>query len=175
LQQEQQIQAEQQRRYQQQIFAAQARKYEAADIHLLDSYMEELYDDHHASKIHGTGMIAQLFRTASNFEKLLSRPGLLQLLSRTLREEGKKSMDLAINVISVFFSMSNFAQCHGLIMDNQVGALTMDLIDLELQRTAIRSHETGFSPADIAQKVCRHEVRVILQALSYAPGLVQGG
>jgi Kinesin-associated protein (KAP) len=162
LQQEQRIQAEQQRRYQQQIFASQDRKYDSADIHMLSSYMEELYEDDRATKIRGVGMISQLFRDARNFEQLLSKAGLLQLLSRTLREEGKKSTDLAINIISVFFSMSNFVQFHGLIMDNQVGAMTMDLIDLEVQRTALRIHETGLSPADIAQKVrgtYEHRVR----------------
>ena len=62
-------------------------------------------------------------------------------------------MELAINVVSVFFSISNFSQFHGLIMDHQVGAMTMDLIDLEIKRSELRANDEGISPAEIAQKV----------------------
>ncbi len=44
-----------------------------------------------------------------------------QTLARIMREEMKKSIDLCINIVSVFFSISNFSQFHQLIMDNQVG------------------------------------------------------
>ena len=139
LQSEQLARRQQQAKFQQQIFEAQARKYAAADIAHLDDYMEQLYEQDTAAKVHGLGMIAQLFRSAANFEPLLAKAGLLQLLARTLREEGKKSMDLAINIVSVFFSVSNFSQFHSAIMDNQVGAMTMDLTLLEVQRTAVRT------------------------------------
>jgi Kinesin-associated protein (KAP) len=98
-------------------------------------------------------MIAQLFRSTANFPALLAKPGLLQLLARTLREEGKKSMDVAINAIAVFFSLSNFSNLHGYIMDNSVGAMTLELVALELQRTDLRTREQGMSPSDIASKV----------------------
>ena len=131
----------------------QARKYASADMAHLDEYMEQLYEQDTAAKANGLGMIAQLFRSAAHFQPLLSKSGLVQLLARTLREEGRKSMDLAINCVSVFFSVSNFTQFHSVIMDNQVGAMTMDLIGLEVQRTALRTREHGISPAEIVQKV----------------------
>lgn len=58
-----------------------------------------------------------LVRTA---QVLLSHETLMQTLSRVLREDGKRSIDLCTNIISVFFSVSNFTQFHGLIMQNQV-------------------------------------------------------
>jgi hypothetical protein len=76
----------------------------------------------HTAQVRATGMIAQLFRKTENFEALLQHDTLVQMLSRIMREEMKKSIDLCINVVSVFFSISNFSQFHGLIMDNQVGA-----------------------------------------------------
>ena len=156
MQAEQLARRQQQARFQQQIFEAQARKYASADMADLETYMEQLYDDDIAVKVNALGMIAQLFRNAANFELLLAQPGLLQLLARTLRENGRKSMDLALNIVSVFFSVSNFSQFHSRVMNNQVGAMTMDLTLLEVQRTAVRTREHGMSPADIAQKVrCR--------------------
>ena len=115
--------------------------------------MESLYEDDISAKVNGLGMIAQLFRSTGNVEALLQQKGLLPLLARTLREEGKKSMDLAINAVTTFFSVSNFSSLHSYIMDNQVGAMTMDLVTLEIQRTAVRTQEHGISPAEVAQKV----------------------
>lgn len=100
-------------------------------------------------------MIAQLFRHTANFPMLLAKPGMVQLLARTLREEGKKSTDVAVNAVTVFFSLSNFSVLHGLIMDNQVGAMTLDLVALEIQRTELRTREHGLSPSEIAAKVWR--------------------
>ena len=57
------------------------------------------------------------FRSA---QTLLSHETLLQTLARVLREDGKRSIDLCTNIISVFFSVSNFTQFHALIMQNQV-------------------------------------------------------
>ncbi len=37
-----------------------------------------------------------------------------------MREEMKRSIDLCINIVSVYFSISNFTQFHPVIMDNQV-------------------------------------------------------
>ncbi|KAG2449627.1 hypothetical protein HYH02_005160 [Chlamydomonas schloesseri] len=135
-----------------QIFKMQQKQYEQAYMNKLDEYIEGLYEEEMPKKVRATGMIAQLFRNTENFEVLLSHETLLQTLSRVLREDGKRSIDLCTNIISVFFSVSNFTQFHGLIMQNQVGALTMDLIDLEIKRTEHRASEENISPAMVAQK-----------------------
>ena len=38
-----------------------------------------------------------------------------RLLARLLKEEGRKSMDLAINIIYILYSFSNFSQFHPLL------------------------------------------------------------
>ncbi|GAX77716.1 hypothetical protein CEUSTIGMA_g5159.t1 [Chlamydomonas eustigma] len=135
-----------------QIFKAQQKQYEQAYLEHLDEYMEDLYEEDMSKKVRATGMISQLFRKTENFETLLSHETLLQTLSRLMREEMKRSIDLCINIVSVYFSISNFSQFHPVIMDNQIGALTMDLIDLEIKRTEHRAAEEGISPAMVAQK-----------------------
>lgn len=145
-----------------QIFKVQQKQYDPAYLEELDSYIEDLYEEDMAKKVRATGMIAQLFRHTENFEPLLSHETLLQTLARLMREEMKRSIDLCINIVSVFFSISNFSQFHQIIMDNQVGALTMDLVDLEIKRTEHRAAEEGISPSMVAQK-----------ALDAASGAVQ--
>eukprot|EP00798_Chlamydomonas_sp_ICE-L_P013630 gene13630-19508_t len=108
-----------------QIFKQQQKQYEKAHLHELDNYLEDLYEEDVAKKVRATGMISQLFRSTENFETLLSHQTLLQTMSRILREDMKRSIDLCINVISIFFAISNFSQFHGLIMDNQFHGLIM--------------------------------------------------
>ena len=76
----------------------------------------------------------------------------MQALSRVLREDGKRSIDLCTNIISVFFSLSNFSQFHPLIMEQQMGAKTVDIIDLEVKRADHRAKEEGISPGMVAQR-----------------------
>ena len=54
------------------------------------------------------------------------------------------SVDLCLAIESVFFALSNFSQAHQLLLDNQVGAVTLEVIDLELQRADHRE-EVGRS------------------------------
>jgi hypothetical protein len=86
---------------------------------------EDLYDEDMTKKVRATGLVAQLFRQTEHFESLLAHESLLQTLARIMREEMKRSIDLCINIISVFFSVSNFSQFHQLIMDNQVCGLRL--------------------------------------------------
>lgn len=141
-----------------QIFKAQAKQYDPAYLEDLDNYIEDLYDEDMTKKVKATGMIASLMRSTENFEALLSHETLLQTLARLLREDGKRSIDLCINIVSVYFSVSNFSQFHHLILDNQIGALTMDLIDLETKRTEHRAAEENISPSMVAQKALEASV-----------------
>jgi hypothetical protein len=85
-------------------------------------------------QVKATFMIAQLARSTENLEVLLMSENLLNGLSRVLREDGRKSIDLAINIISVFFSFSHFSQFHQVLLEHQIGDMTMRLVDLELKR-----------------------------------------
>ena len=63
-------------------------------------------------QVRATTQIAALAHNTDNLEHLLMAGNVLAALSRTLREDGKKSIDLTINIISVFFSFSHFSQFH---------------------------------------------------------------
>lgn len=105
-----------------------------ADINDLDEYLEDLYDDNVATKARVAGQISKLAKRTEFLEELLSHTTLLGALTRVLREDGKRSMDLTIAVISVFFAFSNFSQFHEVIISNSVGDLTMRVLDLEMKR-----------------------------------------
>ena len=93
-----------------------------------------------------THQILQLARSPDNLEGLLNNESLLGLLARLLKEEGRKSMDLAINVVYVLYSFSNFSQFHPYLLQAHVGDNIMRLLELETKRHAVREKEREKSP-----------------------------
>ncbi len=95
---------------------------------------ENLYEDDVKDKARAANCIATLFRQAQHLEPLLSHA----TLARVLRDDGKRSVDLCVGIQSVWLVLSNFSQFHQLLVENQVGVLTIDILDLEIKRTEHR-------------------------------------
>lgn len=107
----------------------------------LDSYLEMLYEDSMEEKIKGTSFILQLARDPDNLEHLSTNEQFLGALTRIFREEAKKSMDLVINVVYIFFSFSNFSAFHQNMTEYKMGDMVMKVIELETKRDALRKEE----------------------------------
>ena len=99
---------------------------------------ENLYEDDVKDKAKAASCIATLFKQAQHLEPLLSHATLLPTLARVLRDDGKRSVELCIAIQSVWLVLSNFSQFHQLLIDNQVGVLTLEVLDLEIRRTEHR-------------------------------------
>lgn len=112
-----------------------------ADIDDLNEYLEKLYDDDMATKVQGTSMILQLARNAGNLEDLSENEALIGALSRMLREDAKRKMELALNIMNTFCAFSTFSQFHHFLHSYQVGNNTMRTIKWELERHAARKEE----------------------------------
>ncbi|XP_059840433.1 kinesin-associated protein 3a isoform X1 [Hypanus sabinus] len=106
---------------------------EIANINDVEDYIELLYEDI-CDKVRGSALILQLARNPDNLEELLQNEIALGALARVLREDWKQSVELATNIIYIFFCFSSFSQFHGLITHYKIGALCMNIIDHELKR-----------------------------------------
>jgi hypothetical protein len=92
---------------------------EKANLAELDNYMELLYEDI-PSRVKGTGLILQLARVPDNLQELAMNDALLLALARVFRDDWKKSFDLAINIVYIFFCFSTFTQFHSLVTEHKV-------------------------------------------------------
>ncbi|XP_037073717.1 kinesin-associated protein 3-like, partial [Pollicipes pollicipes] len=101
----------------------------------VDAYVELLYEEV-AEKERGSRMLLQLARNPDNLDELVNNEAMIGALSRTLREEWKKSTVLATNIVYIFFCMSTFSQFHGIVVKQKMGSLCMDMVDHELKRHA---------------------------------------
>ncbi|XP_012871006.1 PREDICTED: kinesin-associated protein 3 [Dipodomys ordii] len=113
---------------------------EIANINDMDEYIELLYEDI-PDKVRGSALILQLARNPDNLEELLLNETALGALARVLREDWKQSVELATNIIYIFFCFSSFSQFHGLITHYKIGALCMNIIDHELKRHELWQEE----------------------------------
>ncbi|KAL9658655.1 hypothetical protein ABK040_006191 [Willaertia magna] len=102
-------------------------KEEVYSIEYLDDYLEKFYEENPHAKVKGSHCIMMLSRNPVNLQYLVSH-------GRTLREEGKKSMDLMINILYVFYSFSHFSQFHEIITKFKVGAVVMKALAYEEKR-----------------------------------------
>ncbi|CAB3231121.1 unnamed protein product [Arctia plantaginis] len=104
-----------------------------AVLNCIDDYVELLYDDI-PEKIKGSALILQLARNPDNLIELARNEALLSALSRVLREEWKRSIELSTNIVYTFFCFSTYNEFHPVIIQYKIGSLCMDVIDYELKR-----------------------------------------
>ena len=72
----------------------------------------ELFYDELEDKIKGSLMIMRLASDPENLKILSKNDTLLCALSRVLREDGKKSLELTIYITCIFSQFSHFADFH---------------------------------------------------------------
>lgn len=76
-----------------------------------------------------------------NMEYMLDHETLFGTVSRTLRDDYKKSIDLTLYLLNVFQAYSNFTQFHEFLSTNQIGDTTMRIIEHEIKRYVVRVKE----------------------------------
>ncbi|XP_032594240.1 kinesin-associated protein 3 [Drosophila grimshawi] len=115
-------------------------------INNIDEYVELLYEEL-SERVRGSAMILQMARNPDNLEELEKNEACLSALSRVLREDWRKSLDLSTNIIYIFFCFSTYTKFHPLIVQYKIGSLCMDVIDYELRR-----YETMRNELDIRKQ-----------------------
>ncbi|KAL0273934.1 UNVERIFIED_CONTAM: hypothetical protein PYX00_006494 [Menopon gallinae] len=107
---------------------------EKPSINNMEKYVEYLYEDTY-EKVLGSAMILKLAKNSNNLEELASNESALSALSRVLREDWKKNLDLATNIVYIFYCFSSYSQFHPVIIQCKIGSLCMELIDYELRKS----------------------------------------
>ncbi|KAF8357841.1 kap-1 [Pristionchus pacificus] len=99
----------------------------------IELYIELLYEDITA-KNRGSLCILELAKNPANLLVLSENETLVSALSRVLRDEWRKNLELAKTIISVFHLFSSFSQTQHIVIEQKMGAFCMNAIELELDR-----------------------------------------
>ncbi|KAL7751426.1 hypothetical protein RI367_003286 [Sorochytrium milnesiophthora] len=107
-----------------------------ATMEELEQYIELLYEEL-PEKLRCARLILQLARDADHIDALANNESLMSALSRTLREDSKKSLELITNIAQIFFLFSQYSRFHPLLMANKIGDMSLKLIDQEMMRVKV--------------------------------------
>ena len=113
-----------------------------AQLDDIDSYIEQLYDDIPA-KVQASGCLLSLISNPQHLPYFVdsSHAQVLEIVSRVLSEDRKKSNELVLNIMELFYVLSCYSQLHPLVLSNRIGDTSMKVIALELKRYEVRVEE----------------------------------
>ena len=100
----------------------------------MEQYIELLYDDQAEKRIIGARNIMMLCLIPGGLEMMFEHESLMGVLTRTLKDEYKKNIDLIIYLLGTFLAISNYCQFHGILLENQIGDATMKIVDFQIKR-----------------------------------------
>ncbi|CAD7940440.1 unnamed protein product [Amoebophrya sp. A25] len=107
----------------------------------LDEYSDLLYEEKMELKVRGAKCLLRVCLDARNLQLLAKDESLLGVLSRELRENYKKSHDLATAISSIFLCFSAFTVFHSTLGQHQCGDASLRILEYETKRYQIRSQE----------------------------------
>ncbi|MCQ2821107.1 MAG: hypothetical protein MJ252_27930, partial [archaeon] len=131
----------------------------------IDKYTDLLYEEKYEDKIKGAMSILCLMMVPQQFKALIEGDSnLLDVLSRTLREENKKSMELSIILLQFFNSYSYFTLYHQPLLSQSIGEICISVINYNNMKYDFRYDEMVrySSNAEIKKNEYQHHLERFL-------------
>jgi len=113
-----------------------------AHISMVDKYTDLLYEEKYEEKVRGARLLLYLMVDPQNMYHFLSeKSDLLDIISRTLKDEHKKNMELSIHILGFFFSISYYEEFHDFIISHSIGETCLNIIEFQYAKFIIRRSE----------------------------------
>lgn len=113
-----------------------------ADVEAIEQYVDQMYEESMELKVQGVKCILRVCTDPINLEILVDHEiSLLGVLSRELRDGGKKSFDLSVAVVCTFLCFSHFSQFHPALMQSQCGDAILRVVEYESHRHQVRKED----------------------------------
>ena len=110
-------------------------------INEIEKYVDYLYESPE-EKIKGARFLLYLVQTPENINIICEEhEKLLDVISRTLRDEHKKILELSIYLIYFFYAFSQYQVFHPFLLHRSVGEICMGIIDYNLLKYDYRKEE----------------------------------
>jgi hypothetical protein len=113
-----------------------------ADIEMVEKYSELLYEDDYVEKVKGARSILVLMVNPANvYYMLTEKESQLDILSRTLKEEHKKNIELLLHLLCYFYSLSFYEEFHPILTNHSIGDSCLNIIEFQYAKYVIRKNE----------------------------------
>ena len=133
----------------------------SVNIEQIEKYVDLLYEQPD-EKIKGARYLLYLIQSPNNMYIICEeQEKLLDVISRTLRDEHKKILELSIYLIYFFYAFSQYQIFHPLLLQRSVGELCMGIIDYNLLKYDYRKDE--LLHLSTSNKLSQKEYQVALE------------
>eukprot|EP00929_Paragymnodinium_shiwhaense_P111763 TRINITY_DN80050_c0_g1_i1.p1 TRINITY_DN80050_c0_g1~~TRINITY_DN80050_c0_g1_i1.p1 ORF type:complete len:845 (+),score=186.26 TRINITY_DN80050_c0_g1_i1:176-2710(+) len=106
----------------------------SADISSLDDYADDLYEEDMGKKVMGVRRLLRLCTDGGLLQEIAGHPTLLGVLSRELRENAKRSNELAVAISGIFLCFAHFADFRAALSHHQCNEVTLRVLEFESKR-----------------------------------------
>lgn len=108
-----------------------------------DSWIESLYEDKIEEKCKGARSILMMCQKPIMMNAMLKHESFLGVVSRTLRDEGKKSLELTIYLLGTMYAFSNYHEFQGCLIENKIGNTCLKLLDYQIRRAELLKQDSA--------------------------------
>lgn len=113
-----------------------------ANIMSIDSYVDQFYEEKYEDKVRGARSLLFLLIDPANVYKIIDeKSDLFDIISRTLKDEHKKNMELLIHLLAFFYCFSYNKEFHNLLSEHSIGETCMNIIEFQYAKYTIRKSD----------------------------------
>ncbi|CAJ1359097.1 unnamed protein product [Effrenium voratum] len=123
-----------------------------ASVRCLDEYVEQMYEEQMEMKVQGAQKLLRLCTEVDVLEQITEHSSLLGVLSRELRENAKRSYELAVAITGIFLILANFSCFHSALSKYQCGEITMRVLEYESKRRNVLKKDLEASQEQIVSQ-----------------------
>ncbi|CAE8652469.1 unnamed protein product, partial [Polarella glacialis] len=116
-----------------------------ASVQNLDEYAEELYEESMEAKCIGAQRLLRVCTEVETLDQVVEHATLLGVLARELRENAKRSYELAVAITGIFLCLARFTRFHVALARNQCGEATMRVLEYESRRRSVLQKDLQIS------------------------------
>lgn len=118
----------------------------------IEDYVEALYEEEMDAKANGAQRVLRLCTNVQMLEDISEHSMLLGVLSRELRENAKRSHDMAIAITGIFVCLAHYTYFHPVLSRNNCGEVTMRIVEYESRRRALLHKDLKQSQGQIVAR-----------------------
>jgi len=111
-------------------------------INFIEKYTELLYEEKYEQKVKGARSIVVLLADPTNLVRLITEfESQLDILSRTLKEEHKKNIELLLHLLCFFYTFSFYEEFHPVLFYHSIGETCLNIVEFQYAKYIIRKNE----------------------------------
>ncbi len=112
------------------------------NINLIEKYTDLLYEEKYEEKVRGARSLLVLVVDPTNIVQIVTeRQSQLDIISRTFKDEYKKSMELLIHILSFFATFSYYEEFHPLLAQHSIGETCMHILEYQYAKYYFRKND----------------------------------